>query len=298
MLDLGLQMHRIVKLKYNSGYYIERHSHHFFHYIYVLDGIGQIVVNDATYNVAKGELYLIPIHADHEIHSLESLTTINFKFTCGHSFASKLNNLKYRVNDLTPHEDNIIKDVLNEALCAYEYSQELINIRFTELLLNMLRRETAAESAKARHSLDTHWNRNAASDELGEVMRYIHANCGKVIHIDELAGIAGYSESYFCTLFKRSFGTSPVQYINHMKVQKAKELMLHSETNITRLAKTLGFENIHYFSRLFKKITHVSPQEYMQKLQGDIVINVINDSVYIPKSRYESPQKRRADIGS
>lgn len=60
---------------------------------------------------------------------------------------------------------------------------------------------------------------------------------------------------------------------------------------VIEIAELLGYEHIRYFSRLFKKITSSSPQDYMRKLNEDIVVNVGTQSVFIPATRYEHQQK-------
>lgn len=300
-MDMGVKIHRIVKLKYHSGYFTEKHKHKYFHYVYILDGAGHIMLDDRLHHAAKGQLYLIPANVEHEIYSLKELATIHIKFTASPSFADRLGRLAYQVAELNKYEENIVMDILNEAVCAKEYYEEMINTRFADLLLRLLRRDGMGAMSGAPQTADEdhpHMDSKLFQQEFYNVMQYIHEHLDSCIRIKVLADMAGYSEAYFCTLFKRSFGKPPIQYINFLKIGKAKELLLYSDCSVTHISERLGFENIHYFSRLFKKITRMSPQEFLKKLNEDIVINIVNDSVYIPRNRFEFPQKRKTGTES
>ena len=66
--------------------------------------------------------------------------------------------------------------------------------------------------------------------------------------------------------FKRIMGISLVDYINTMKTEKAKEMMDREPgMRIADIALALGFHNIYYFSKVFRKIEGISPTEYARK---------------------------------
>ena len=92
----------------------------------------------------------------------------------------------------------------------------------------------------------------------------IHANYQHTYSSRELAEVAGVSPSYFRYLFKQSTGLSPLQYQNQIKIDKAKDLLLSGECNVTEAAEAVGFANIYYFSRLFKKLTGIPPSQYSE----------------------------------
>ncbi|HHV97854.1 MAG TPA: helix-turn-helix transcriptional regulator [Clostridiaceae bacterium] len=53
-------------------------------------------------------------------------------------------------------------------------------------------------------------------------------------------------------------------YTYYIKINKAKDLLLSGECNVSEAAFSVGFENVHYFSRTFKKITGVNPSKYLK----------------------------------
>ena len=70
------------------------------------------------------------------------------------------------------------------------------------------------------------------------------------------------STSKLKLIFRTIAGTGPLNYFNILKIEESKKLIKETEYNITQVSNKLGFNSVHYFSRLFKKITGVSPTEY------------------------------------
>jgi AraC-like DNA-binding protein len=82
------------------------------------------------------------------------------------------------------------------------------------------------------------------------------------IRISHLASLCNISEAYFRSLFLKINGTSPIRYINNLKILRAKELILSGDYTIHDIARLSGFSDDSYFSRKFKKHTGFSPAEF------------------------------------
>jgi len=77
-----------------------------------------------------------------------------------------------------------------------------------------------------------------------------------------LAQMAHMSAQHYCHLFKAQHGFSPIEYFNRLKIQRARELLSGTSVQVREIARSLGFEDPYYFSRLFRRIVGVSPAQY------------------------------------
>ena len=94
---------------------------------------------------------------------------------------------------------------------------------------------------------------------------YIHQNYSQPLTRKELAEKVGVSENYLSQIFHQELGISPWETVTRLRIQRAKELLLDKEDTITRVAMQVGFNDSAYFSRVFHKLTGLSPQEFRSK---------------------------------
>ncbi|MDD4921455.1 MAG: AraC family transcriptional regulator [Bacteroidales bacterium] len=95
---------------------------------------------------------------------------------------------------------------------------------------------------------------------------YIHKNMEKNITIHELASLCRLSEDHFIRLFKQEIKITPINYINHKKIETAQLMMVIQKQPIKDIACSLSFENITYFNRLFKNMVGTTPTQYRDSL--------------------------------
>ncbi|GAA3412217.1 AraC family transcriptional regulator [Paenibacillus hodogayensis] len=98
------------------------------------------------------------------------------------------------------------------------------------------------------------------------LLELMYANEQKFFSIAELSREIGISPSYLCLIFKKTTGLTVIEYQNRIKIGKASDLLRSGEYNITAVAERLGFKDIYYFSRLFKKMMGTPPSYIMKKL--------------------------------
>jgi AraC-like DNA-binding protein len=91
---------------------------------------------------------------------------------------------------------------------------------------------------------------------------YIRKHIAEPIELGELAESSRLSKTHFIRLFKQEVGSTPVQYINRKKIEQAQLLLLTGRMPVKSIAYSLSIDDDSYFSRMFKKTTGVTPQEY------------------------------------
>jgi AraC-like DNA-binding protein len=82
------------------------------------------------------------------------------------------------------------------------------------------------------------------------------------LKITRLAEMCHISPEYFRSIFQRIYGSSPIKYINRLKIQHASELLTSGMYTVTEAATLSGYNDLSHFSREFKKVYGVTPTEY------------------------------------
>ena len=96
---------------------------------------------------------------------------------------------------------------------------------------------------------------------------YIQQNYTRSFSLVELSETIGVSRSYLSRIFKMDTGISLWDYLNRFRIQKAKERLLTTDESITAIAADVGYEDISYFSRVFREIAGCSPRAFRQQSQ-------------------------------
>jgi AraC-like DNA-binding protein len=93
---------------------------------------------------------------------------------------------------------------------------------------------------------------------------FIDSNFAEEIDAGEIADEACYSKFHFIRTFKEIYGRTPHQYLTHVRVEKAKE-MLGKGTSVTETCLAVGFDSLASFTGLFKRRTGFTPSEYQRQ---------------------------------
>jgi AraC-like DNA-binding protein len=94
------------------------------------------------------------------------------------------------------------------------------------------------------------------------IENYLLENYRKNIEIEQLAKLINRSPSYTISVFKEIMGQSPIRYIHQLRIIEACNLLLNTDMTIVAISDYLGYYDPSYFSRMFKKLTAMSPKEF------------------------------------
>ncbi|MCA1292890.1 AraC family transcriptional regulator [Paenibacillus sp. alder61] len=117
-------------------------------------------------------------------------------------------------------------------------------------------------------------NRSESSklERLKTVIHYIQHNYENPIRLSELASLIPMSEGQFCRFFKSMTRQTPMDYINSYRIRQAAELLRDPERKISDVALEVGYDNISYFIRVFRKTMKCSPSEFRKKLRTGVEV--------------------------
>lgn len=95
-------------------------------------------------------------------------------------------------------------------------------------------------------------------------IEYMVNHYKNTITLSELAQIAGLSVSHYSRLFKKYIGLTPIEYLTHLRIKRAKELLVLSDVKVKEVSQNVGYTDELYFSRTFKRIAGVSPSQFCE----------------------------------
>jgi AraC-like DNA-binding protein len=100
------------------------------------------------------------------------------------------------------------------------------------------------------------------------VLTWLEVHYKDDIGLNELAEVAGFSPKYFCRLFSRMTGRSPIDYLNCYRMDKASEMLLGTDKLIIDIAADCGFYDLSYFVKVFKKYKGIPPAQYRKRAEA------------------------------
>jgi YesN/AraC family two-component response regulator len=113
--------------------------------------------------------------------------------------------------------------------------------------------------------------RSLAPDEtiLHNILEFINRHYAQPLTLAQISQVCGMSPSTFSMKFKQYIGQTFIEYRNDIRVRMAQEALLKTTHKITTISQDVGFDDLSFFNKLFKKITGVSPGEYRKRHYGD-----------------------------
>jgi AraC-like DNA-binding protein len=106
------------------------------------------------------------------------------------------------------------------------------------------------------------------TDPVSRAIEYMRAKLPGKLSLDEIASHCGMSLSHFCFLFKKTSGRTPLDYLTHLRIQQACQLLDFTKLKVKEIAPKTGFDDPFYFSRVFAKIMGMSPDKYRRLKKG------------------------------
>lgn len=103
---------------------------------------------------------------------------------------------------------------------------------------------------------------NSADDVVTRVQRYIDHNCAQPLKLEELAPLFGYNASYLGKLFREKAQCSFNEYLDRARIEQAKTMLSTGSKRVYEIAQELGYKDVDYFHKKFKKYVGISPNEY------------------------------------
>lgn len=254
-----------------TGEIFPPHWHEQLEFLYFTSGKAIIECNSKPLQVKKGDLIVVNSNDLHQGKNLSEELSYYCIIADTSLLQSKSNDLS-ETKYITPIDQNrilfqnrVVADVkiqhcinqLVQELDSQEIGFELaIKSQLYQLLTLLLRTHVSTILSTSEYNKRT---RNLK--RFNPIFKFIENHYSDEISIDELAKMANLSRYHFCRLFKEITNKTVTDYINQIRINQSEEMLKDSSKNITEVATANGFNNLSYFSKVFKKYKKIPPSK-------------------------------------
>ena len=277
-IEVPINITKIVTIhyfEYDKYYRFAGEAHDCWEIVYVDKGDINITAGDKDMVLHQGEAYF---HKPNEFHSLSAngVTPPNIfvmTFVCESGAMGFFEDRRIRISNRDKH---YISSIIREAYQTFDLpcrnpelkdlkpmlnpvfgGEQMIKNYLEQFLITLVRSDANSEERSRYHSFTSTENRIVP-----KVISILEENVYGRITVGDICRRMRFSKTYISKIFLETTGYSIGNYYTTLKVEKAKELIRDGEHNFTQIADMLCFSEPRYFSRVFKRVTNMTPTQY------------------------------------
>lgn len=238
---------------------------------YLISGEQYFFIKDRTYYIKPGDLIFVDTGVLHRIipgktPAYESIK-VNFTQKFFNHFMEEILAVPMPVpldgyakvirfsDDNQIIVENIFRKIMKECGAKKRGHALYIKILMIELFIFIIRALEESPQPELAHPSSMH-------GKIADITYYINENYNKDISLISLSKKFDISPYYLSRIFKEATGFSYSEYLNTVRIKKAKQLLKETEFNISQIAKEIGYNNINQFGRIFKNATGLPPSSF------------------------------------
>lgn len=252
---------------------VARHFHDTYELYYLLEGQRYYFIDRQTYLVKAGDVVMVrpnQIHktsmAQESYHNrillqIDGRAMDPFLKACGMGGMEEVYAQDAMILSVPEKERPDIEELLfriqkemKERLSQYEVR---VKLKLAELFLTLLRSQKRVPFLEENQKVET-WKHK----KVHEVADYLLNHPETEESLEELAKRFYISKSYLSRIFREVTSFTVNEYKNINRIKKSQQLLNHSTYSVTEISELLGFENLTYYERVFKKYAGVTPLKY------------------------------------
>lgn len=246
------------------------HSHDFTEVIFVSQGSGEIIIDNGTIPVEKGDLVVYPPNMKHSEHtrkdSKDALELFFFGVT-----GLKLNNLppehllpegsSFVVKTVGGNDDEgrfrwLFEAIYNEVENTQPYSEMMLDLYVKIVLTEILRKTEIEERTLIKNTT------------FSEIYHYISSHYTEIDTIEDICNNLYVNKYYVSHIFKKYAGIAPMNYVRKLRMTLAKKLLAETDLSASEISRRCGYADTTCFFRNFKGSEKVTPLEYRISSKG------------------------------
>lgn len=249
------------------------HQHKELELIAMVEGEADFYLDTVLYRMKKGDVLVIPPYCIHRAYisagTAYECACFDLSLLWDVALAQALENGKLTVNRHLNEDVSYTEEMnacIREAISACAIKKpgwEMCTIGNLSILFSKLKGSSFFIKAS-----------DAAPEHIfGKlVLEYVKEHYFEPITSRTVAEVLYLNNSYFCRLFKKTFGCCFTEYLINYRVERAKYMLSKSEKSISEIALKTGFSSFSYFSKTFRTIVGVTPSVYRKKIIDNLSV--------------------------
>jgi AraC-like DNA-binding protein len=254
---------------------VKPEGHEYDQFFYNTKGEGVLILEGKKFDVPAGDGFFIPAHIPHEYYPKDSVWDVRWMVPRGDRLSQLYEkfNLKggvYHLWNLTGLEIQMNKmreELLNDEQLGNYYASAHVQEFIMEFIkqTGMLNRQKQNLSLSYSNVVS---KKNSYQKHMNILADYVDHHFMNPITEKELCNLLNLTPQHLGRITRACRGMTPIEYINHVRIDKARSYLGFTNLNACEIAKNCGFENNNYFWRTFKKQTGLTPGEYRKRYKN------------------------------
>ncbi len=284
-LEQVITVEKLITLYYfefGKNYSFRGEHHNFWEIVYVDRGEIEVQADDKQHILRQGSIIF---HKPNEFHRFDSgcetaPNVIVCSFDC-HSEA--MEQFSGKVMQINSYERKLLVQMLEEGQYAFEYPfshplqrrtsapigcEQIFRSCLEMFLISLLRRLN--DTTESIVTLSTAARENSEETLVEDICLYINEHLNEDLTVTHICLQFFISRTRLQPLFRNYLGCTIHAHIIKMRIREAKTFIREEMYNLTEISELLGFKSIHYFSKVFKKETGMSPSEYARSIKAKL----------------------------
>ena len=252
---------------------VKTHTHPYYHFFIMTEGVLRIVVEDESYEVPKGSSFLVPKQAHHSYlnHEAETAQCLEIKFTLQNpSLESRLTDGKKPVITSDPAVV-ILGEKLTEEYASLGSLADEAAKSYMNAILQIMTRPNRIKTGKET-SIDV----TGCSELTKQVVSYLEAHYAEPFSLEELANALSFNKAYLCTAFKKDTKVTIADCLNLIRIRQAARMISYSELSIGEVAVSCGFGTASHFNHVFQHFIGTTPSAVRKAYPNHILLEAEN----------------------
>ncbi len=265
---------------YGETFTFKEHAHDLYH-LNLYTKQGGYSLEGKTFDAPENSLVIISPGQKHDLvthrgNSVYSEITFAMESKDGTSFVQPFNKLLGAFTGVEieiEHQLQLSKEAAQAVYMAIvDITDYLENIRPLSMFYVQLRMAKIFENIVTSSAQCVDAEQEANFDQRAvRVKEYIEKNYNQHITTEQLAKQCCVSKGYLFRIFKEVYGVTPVSYQQTLRLQAAQVLLRSTELNCNEISRRVGYGNVYFFHRLFKKKFKCTPKQYRNKIRSRAV---------------------------